>query len=100
MQNQKTKLTLEVDANLQRRLKVAAEFKGISVHEYCQKIIEMELTRDEDGGRPSPSPKKSDHELFAELRMEVFEGRKLPGDSAEMIREARQARLTEIEGCG
>ena len=43
-------------------------------------------------------PDKPDHELFAELRQEVFGGRPVPGNSADLIREAREIRDTEIEG--
>ena len=37
--------------------------------------------------------------MFAELRMEIFKGKRLPGDSAEFIREARRIRDAEIEDC-
>lgn len=41
---------------------------------------------------------KTDDELFAQLRREIFAGKPLPGDSADLIREAREIRDTEIKG--
>ena len=41
---------------------------------------------------------KPDHELFAELQQEIFGGKRLPGNSADLIREAREIRDAETEG--
>ena len=41
---------------------------------------------------------KPDHELFAELQNEIFGNRTLPGNSADLIREAREIRDAETEG--
>ena len=41
---------------------------------------------------------KPDHELFAELQNEIFGNRTLPGNSADLIREAREVRDAEMEG--
>ena len=40
---------------------------------------------------------KPDHELFAELQNEIFGNRTLPGNSADLIREAREIRDAEID---
>ena len=40
---------------------------------------------------------KPDHELYAELRQEIFGGKPLPGNPADLIREAREIRDAEIE---
>ena len=97
MQDERIEITLELDPDLQRRLKVVADFKGLSVNGYCHSIIEQELTREEANGRPELSSGKPDHELFADLRLEIFKGKKLPGDSAELIREARRIRDAEMD---
>jgi hypothetical protein len=99
MQDERIKLTLNLDPDLERRLKTVADFKGLSVRGYCQTIIEKELTKDEANGRSGISSGKADHEMFAELRMDIFKGKRLPGDSAEFIREARRIRDAEIEDC-
>ena len=40
---------------------------------------------------------KLDHDLFSELRQEIFGGKPLPGSSADLIREARETRDAESE---
>ena len=46
----------------------------------------------------TPAVYKPDHERFAELRDEIFGDRTLPGNSADLIREARAIRDAEMEG--
>ncbi len=41
---------------------------------------------------------KADHELFAELRQEIFGGKPLSGNSADLLREACGIRDDETEG--
>jgi hypothetical protein len=64
---------------------------------YCQDAIDRELTRDEANGMGGLLSDKPDHELFAELRQEIFGGKPLPGSSADLIQEARQVRDAEAE---
>ena len=97
MQDKKIRLTMDLDADLQRRLKVVADLKGLSVSGYCRTVIEKELSKDEANGMTGLLSGKPDHEMFAELRMEIFKGKRLPGDSTEFIREARVIRDAEIE---
>ena len=49
-------------------------------------------------GAGEPLADKPDHEMFAELRREIFGGRPVSGNSADLIREARQLRDAETEG--
>ena len=65
---------------------------------YCQAAIDRELTRDEANGMAGLLSDKPDHELFAELRQEIFGGKPLPGSSADLIREAREIRDAETAG--
>ena len=60
--------------------------------------IDRELTRDEATGMAGLLSDKPDHELFAELRQEIFDGKPLPGSSADLIREAREIRDAETAG--
>ena len=98
MQAKKKRLTLDLDPAFQRRLKVIAALKGVSMRRYCQTAIDQELTKDEAEGMGGLLFDKPDHEMFAELRREVFGGKPLPGSSADLIREAREIRDAEIEG--
>ena len=98
MEAKKKRLTLDIDPAFQRRLKVIAALKGVSMRRYCQTAIDRELTKDEADGGPMLLSGKPDHESFAELRQEIFGGKSLPGNSADLIREARELRDAETEG--
>ena len=97
MEAKKKRLTLDLDPAFQRRLKVMAAIKGVSMRGYCQTAIDRELTKDETDGGAVLLSLKPDHESFAELRQEIFGGKPLPGSSVDLIREARKTRDAEIE---
>ena len=98
MEIKRKRLTLDLDPNFQRRLKAIAALKGVSMRRYCQDAIDRELSRDEANGMGGLLSDRPDHELFAELRQEIFGGKPLPGDSTDLIREAREIRDGEFEG--
>ena len=98
MEPKKKRLTLDLDPTFQRRLKGIAALKGVSMRGYFQAAIDRELTRDEASGMDGLLSDKPDHQMFAELRHEIFGGKPLPGSSADLIREAREIRDAEIEG--
>jgi hypothetical protein len=91
----KKRLTLDLDPQLQRRLKAIAALKGISMRQYCQSAIDKELSKDEAQGFtavPFGDEAQDRKEGFQE---EVFQGQTIPGDSAEFIREAREQQAPE-----
>ena len=90
----KKRLTLDLDAPLQERLKAVAEQKGVSMRQYCQTAIEKELGEDEAAPQPSLSGAA---ERFAALRKKHFGDRVLPGNSVDLIREGRELRTAQIE---
>ena len=98
MQSKRKRLTLDLDPNFQRRLKAVAALKGVSMRRYCQDAIDRELSKDEANGMGGLLSDRPDHELFAELRQEIFGGKPLPGSSVDLIREARERRDGETEG--
>ena len=98
MEAKRKRLTLDLAPTSYRRLKGIAGLKGVSMRAYCQAAIDQELTKDEANGLEGLLSDKPDHELFAELRREVFGGHPLPGSSVELIREAREIRDAETEG--
>ena len=100
MNAKKKRLTLDLDPTFQRRLKAIAALKGVSMRWYCQDAIDRKLATDEGNGIGGLLSDKPDHELFAELRQEIFGGNRLPGNSADLIREAREIRDAEIERWG
>ena len=90
----KKRLTLDLDPPLQRRLKAVAALKGISMRQYCQAAIDKELTREESHGLTALPFGQEALNRLAALQAEVFQGRMLPGDSTELIWEAREQRTT------
>ncbi len=50
MKNEKKRFTLDLEPRFQRRLKVMAALKGISMRQYCLGALEKELSIDEVGG--------------------------------------------------
>ena len=100
MAAKKKRLTLDLEPGFQRRLKVMAAMKGISMREYCQTAIDRELTTDEANGAGGLLSDRPDHERLAELQKEIFGGKTLPGNSVDLIREAREIRDSEIERWG
>ena len=97
MDIKRKRLTLDLDPIFQRRLKAIAALKGVSMRRYCQDAIDQELTRDEANGMGGLLSAKPDHELFAELEQEIFGNRTLPGNSADLIREAREIRDAQMD---
>jgi len=90
MSEGKTRFTLDMDTLFQKRLMAA--LKGVSMQEYCLSAIDRELARDEgEGAKSLPFGDEALNRLVA-LQNEVFQGRQVPGDSEEIIREAREAR--------
>ena len=93
MEPKKKRLTLDLDHPVQRRLKVIAALKGVSMREYCQAAIEKELAEDEQTEVKTLPFGEEALKRLAALRTEVFQGRTLPGDSVDLIREARGSRV-------
>ena len=98
MEAKKKRLTLDLEATFQRRLKAIAALKGVSMRGYCQAAIDRELTKDEANGMVGLLSDKPDHELFAELRQEIIGGKPLPGSSADLTQEVREIRDVETAG--
>ncbi len=94
METKKKRLTLDLDPPVQRRLKVIAALKGISMRRYCQSAIEKELARDERSGTTALPFGKEALDRLAALQARVFQGRTQSGDSADFIREARAGRTS------
>ena len=92
------RITLELDPSLKHRLKAAAALKGVSMSQYCWAAVVRELARDEAKGAGGRSFDRQSFERLAELRREIFGGKPLPGNSVDLIREAREIREKEMDG--
>ena len=97
MPAKKKRFTLDLDPEVHVRLKVAAALRGVSMRQYCLTAIEKELAKEEIPPAESPGFTKESFERLISLRDEIFQGRTLPGDSTELIREAREIRDKDLE---
>ena len=97
MEEKKKRLTLDLDAPLQRRLKAVAALKGVSMRQYCQSAIEKQLAQEKSNDRQKSSSPDEAFERLVALREEIFGDRVLPGSSVDLIREAREIRDKELE---
>ena len=96
MEVKKKRLTLDLAPAFQRRLKATAALKGVSMRGYCLDTISRELAQDEANG-VSSRPAFFRAERLALCRKEIFGGKPLSGDSADLIREAREIRDAETK---
>ena len=92
MEIKKKRLTLDLEPTFQRRLKAAAALKGVTMRQYCYAAIDRELAQDEAQGIERLVAGDSDAARFEELQRKYFGDRILPGNGADFIREAREAR--------
>ena len=97
MATAKKRLTLDIDPNLQRRLKSAAALKGITMREFCESTLETALNQDQSGDTRESGFDYEAFERTVALRKQIFGGRKLPGNSADIIREERELRAEQID---
>lgn len=98
MAAKKKRLTLDLAPAFQRRLKVMAALKGISMREYCQTAIDRELTKDEANGAGGPSTIRFFFGRLEARRDELLGSRVFRGDSVDFIREARDVRDARLDG--
>ena len=98
METKKKRLTLDLDPTFQRRLKAIAALKGVSMRGYCQAAIDRELTKDEANGMAGLLSDIPDHELFAELRQEIFGGKASAWEFRRLDPGGREIRDAETAG--
>ena len=97
MATARKRLTLDIDPDLQRRLKAAAALKGITMREFCENTLETALNQDQPkDASDGKSRRQKVDELLVRSR-ELTGGRKFPGNSADIIREERELRADQID---
>ena len=97
MEPKSNKLTLELDRELEVKLKIAARLKGVSVSQYCQSAIDERLSKDVLGFMLLGEFNKESIDRMAATRKRIFGGKRLPGDSADLLREAREIRNAQMD---
>ena len=75
MDTEKTRLTLELTPWLERRLKAAANIRGMTMSQYCVEAIDNELARDEAEGFPKRGLNRESIERMAALRKKSLEAK-------------------------
>ncbi len=91
------RISIDVNLELQRRIRVAAAHEGESVSEFCLRAIEERL-KSRDIAAPASDLERVRQaiETARELRRRVFGGRLLETSSAELIRQAREERTAQL----
>ena len=96
MKPQTKRFTLDLETSFQRRLKVMAALKGVSMRQYCLTAVERELERDSTSDAPSLPFGVEALDRLASLQSEVFDGKRVHGDSADLIRGMRESRSESL----
>ena len=91
MASLKKRFTLDLEPEMQQRLKISAVLKVISMRQYCLDAIEHQLVSEEESGESNGTEKRSFLRM-TKLRDEIFGRVPLEGDSAALIRESREER--------
>ncbi len=94
MATPKKRFTLDLEPEMQVKLKVAAALKGVSMRQYCVAAIENQMSSEES----TVESKDESRSLLTltKLRDEIFGGVPVEGDSADLIRESREERSNRL----
>lgn len=90
------RLVLEVDSTVQERLREVAVRRGISIGELCLTAIERELDDEEVNSTNCAARPYDFDDLFA-YRDHLLGDQFFPGNSVDIIREARALRTIQFE---
>lgn len=94
--NNKSRFTLDMTPELRTRLKIAAARKGITMRQYSLTAIEQQLDREETGVLASGTFTLETVEKARALQESFFGERRLVGESADLIRQAREERASQL----
>ena len=90
-------IMIDLDADTRYRLLAAAEVEGVDVSSYCLHVLEREVARDDQQPEEQAGKPYDFDSLFA-FRDALLGDRRFPGDSVDLIREARDNRTAQTEG--
>ena len=97
MATTRKRLTLDIDPDLQRRLKSAAALKGITMRDFCEGALEEAVDQDQPQQVTEGKSRLKEFNEFIARNRELTGGRKFPGNSADIIREERELRAEQID---
>ncbi|HLH72159.1 MAG TPA: hypothetical protein VKX96_02665 [Chloroflexota bacterium] len=92
----RSRLTIDLDPALRRRIKVAAIQNEQSVSEYVRAILERALpTQSEADFSSTRRLTKETIDYFHKVREETMRGRRFSVDSTDLINDARDERISQ-----
>ena len=90
MRETRKRFTMDLEVSFQRRLKVIAALKGVTMREYCLGAVERQLEVDESTDVPALPFGKEALDRLESLRADVSGDVVLPDDSADFLRQTRE----------
>lgn len=93
--NNTSRFTLDMTPELRTRLKIAAARKGITMRRYALSAIEQQLAREDPGVLASGNFDLTTVDKAKALQASVFREKRLPDESVEIIRQAREERTSQ-----
>ena len=94
MPTPKKRFTLDLEPELQIKLKIAAALKDVSMRQYCVAAIENQLAL--EGSTLESKDESRSLLTLTKLRDEIFGRVPVEGDSADLIRESREERSDRL----
>jgi hypothetical protein len=95
--DKKKRFTLDMSAELQTRIKIAAASEGVTMREYTLSAIEHRLNRDQIRTLvPGRFSLKTIQEA-RDMKKQIFGKRRLPEESVVLIHQSREERISELE---
>ena len=92
----KSRFTLDMTNDLRTHLKIAAAQRGVTMRQYSLEAISKQLARDDVQVKTSSGFNKDAVKKAKALQKSIFGKRRLSDDSAEIIKQAREERASEL----
>jgi hypothetical protein len=94
----RTRLAIDIDPELRRRIKIAAAERDVSLRDYVVQSIEKALNDQPRVESPRGNVIGSETiAQFEKIRADLMRGRIFEDDSTDIINEAREERSRELE---
>lgn len=94
--NNISRFTLDMTPELRTRLKVTAARKGTTMRQYALSVIEQQLAREDLGVLASGNFDLTTVDKAKALQASIFGEKRLPDESVELIRQAREERTSRL----
>jgi hypothetical protein len=93
----RTRITIDVTADLRRRIKIAAAERDVSVREYVVDVLEHALSDGRAQGPTRGTPVTDETiDRLAQIRESIMRGRTFADDTTDLINEGREERMADL----